>query len=618
MKYALLLSALLISHMFLAPLSVIGKEISIPITLDYELLDALIIGSYFTDPDRTAQIVNEGNGCIELKLSDPSFSGGDGVIHLRSSIFLHVGTPLGDTCMLPYQWQGEIEVSQIPQIDSNWELRFKTTNTTLFNETGQKMESLDIVFDRLLPHVNEYMHNFSVKLAGPIEDLRTFILPMFTAEAQQEAEALLNSIRPGDISINEQRMVVTLHADAHALAQPSQPDSPIYLSDDEIDAFLELWETWDSLLVYLIGMLVEQPLTPEEKQQIINLVLDTRYELVTTMNDRSVQKDFVRVQFLKGWQLISGIIRRHLLQNTAQTSLGYLSFITAGDALTILDELGPAFGVEISRNGLIRLAKILGGESVELRYTPGTNKALQRLFDIEPDAGDAPASEPAEPVTAPETSFFRMLHGIENLVLPAAHAASQPSFSEIKKWQPPARFNEDYLVRIRKLLNTAVTSLVVRKQRSDQLNKIYRDMIPAIAWQESCFKQFVVKDQQLTYLISYNNSSVGLMQVNERIWRGMYDMQRLRWDISYNASAGSDIADLYLQRYCLPKYGKKILSKPELLSQLVYAMYNGGPTQYDKFLKRSSAGKLYDSDRLFAEKYEWVRDQAWENTSRCF
>ncbi|MEJ2058738.1 MAG: hypothetical protein P8X39_12975, partial [Desulfofustis sp.] len=297
MKKLFLTTALLISVIFLAPLIVIGKEISIPITLDYELLDALLIGSYFTGTDQTAEIVNEGNGCIELKLSDPRFSGSDGVVQLRSSIFLHVGTPLGETCMLPYQWQGEIEVSQIPRLDSNWELRFETDKTTLFNEANQKIESLDIVFDRLLPHVNNYRRNFSITLAGPIDDLRTFILPMFTSEAQKEAEALLGSIRPGTISINEQHMIVSLRADARAVDQGSQTDSPVLLSEGEIDTFLELWKTWDSLLVYLIGMLVDQPLSPEEKQQLINLVLDTRYELVTTLNDRSVQRDFVRVQF---------------------------------------------------------------------------------------------------------------------------------------------------------------------------------------------------------------------------------------------------------------------------------------------------------------------------------
>ncbi len=618
MKNLSLIFPLLLTLLFYSPADLSGKEVSIPITLDYELLDALIVGSYFTTPGKTAEILNEGNGCIELKLSDPHFSGGDGVVQLRSSLFLHVGTPLGNSCMLPYQWQGEIEVSQIPRLDSNWELRFETVKTTLFNKANQKIDRLDIVFEHLLPHINNYMGNFSVKLADPVEDLRRTILPMFTAEARHEAEELLRSIRPGDISTTKQNVLITLLADARTLDQANPPSPVTQLSEEEIDAFLRLWETWDSLLVYLIGMLVDQPLSVEEKQQLINLVLDTRYELVTTINDRSVEKDFVRVQFIKGWQLVSAIFRRHLLHNPAQSNMGYLSFITAGDALMILDELGPSFGVEISRDGLIRLARILGGESVELDYAPGTNEALQRLFDIGPEAESSVPPEPADPDAAPDTSFFKIFRAIEGFVLPAVHAAPLPSFSEIKNWQPPAQQSEEYLKRVRKLLDTAVTSLVVRKQRSKGLNKIYRDMIPAIAWQESCFRQFVVKDQKLTYLLSYNNSSVGLMQVNERVWRGIYDLQRLRWDIAYNAGAGSEIADLYLQRYALPKYGKKILSEPELLSRLVYAMYNGGPSQYEKFLKRSSSGEFYDSDKLFAQKYGWVKDQAWEQTSRCF
>jgi hypothetical protein len=128
----------------------------------------------------------------------------------------------------------------------------------------------------------------------------------------------------------------------------------------------------------------------------------------------------------------------------------------------------------------------------------------------------------------------------------------------------------------------------------------------------------VVKDSKLTYLLSYNNSSVGLMQVNERVWRGIYDTQRLRWDIQYNATAGCEIVDLYLQKYALRKYGSDILNKTDTLARLVYAMYNGGPSQYDKFLKRSQTNELYESDRLFAQKYEWVKNGQWQQVEKCF
>ena len=176
------------------------------------------------------------------------------------------------------------------------------------------------------------------------------------------------------------------------------------LTEEEMEQFLELWETWDSLLVFLISVLTEQPLSNSEKEQLIDLLLDTRYEFVTRINDTTLQKDFVRDQFIRAWQLLSAIFRNQLLHNPTENRLGLLSFLTAVDALMILDELGPAFGIEISRNGLIRLAKILGGESIELHYSPNINKALQQLFQAYPEPRESGAEDARTPPPQPETS----------------------------------------------------------------------------------------------------------------------------------------------------------------------------------------------------------------------
>ena len=597
----------------------IAREITIPITLEYELLDALLVQSSFTDTGQTAQLLYEAGGCLELKLSEPHFSGGADVVNLASKIFIHVGTPLGESCFMPYQWDGSIEISQIPQLNSsNWDLTFKTVDTKMFSSDGKEIESFDIVFDRLLPLINEHMQEFAIKLDTPVEDLRTFILPMFSPEARKEAELLLDSIRPGTITATETTLVVNVHADAVEIENTTDTEVVENLTEEELEGFLDLWETWDSLLVFLISMLSEEPLSADEKQQLVDLLLETRYAFVTQINEPSAQKDFVRDQFVEGWQLLSTIFRNHLLDSPAESRLGYLSFLTAVDALMVLDELGPAFGIEISRNGLVRLAKILGGESIELNYSPDINKALQQLFQAYPEQEKSTPENGQTPETDTDTSAHLMLQMIESLFFPSAHAKDLPSFADIQRWQAPKNNFGEYLKRIRDLLEFSFTSLIIRRELPDYLNEIYRTMIPAIAWQESCFKQFVVKDAKLTYLLSYNNSSVGIMQVNERVWRGIYDTQRLRWDINYNASVGCEIVDLYLHKYALRKYGPKILSKTDTLAQLVYAMYNGGPSQYGKFLERSKAKKLYDSDRLFAQKYDWVKNGAWENADKCF
>ncbi len=108
---------------------------------------------------------------------------------------------------------------------------------------------------------------------------------------------------------------------------------------------------------------------------------------------------------------------------------------------------------------------------------------------------------------------------------------------------------------------------------------MYRRMVLTTAWQESCFRQFVLGNDDITYLRSYNQTSVGIMQINERVWRGIYDLQKLRWDIAYNAMTGCEILELYFNRYAMPWMNRQ----PDrdwddgFLAGMLYAMYSGGP-----------------------------------------
>ena len=164
----------------------------------------------------------------------------------------------------------------------------------------------------------------------------------------------------------------------------------------------------------------------------------------------------------------------------------------------------------------------------------------------------------------------------------------------------------EYVSRVRAVLAENSAAVLLRGEIGQQFQAMYTNLIAAMAWQESCFRQFVVKNDKLTYLLSYNQTSIGLMQINERVWRGLYDHSRLRWDIRYNALAGCEIAELYLRKYALkhPVWQKN--GDMELLAQFVYAMYNGGPGEYKKFLARERTEKHYRSDQLFLEKLQSV------------
>ena len=617
----ILLTSIILSGLFFSPRLCSAKEVRIPLSLDYQLLRTLIVQSSYTGPEETAQLVNEGDGCIALILSEPGFSGSDNLINFSSDVYLHAGTPVGGSCLMPLKWEGSIEIVQKPKLDSErWELTFETMETKLYSSDHKPVKSLNLVFDQMLPVINSYAQGFSVKLAPPIQDLKNLILPLFTPAAQKEAEMLLNSIRPGAVTVDNRGLVATIVADAVEMAAPAGGEDIEVLTEAELEAFLELWETWDSLLVYLVSLLSEQKLTEPEKRILVDLILDTRYEFVARINEPAAGKDFARDQFVEGWTQLSQIFRKYFLQNPAGRGLGYVSFITAADALMILDELGPAFGIEISRNGLIRLARILGGESLELIYSPEINKTLQLLFEFDPaqlPEGSSQIAPPREHEQTDDAFLMRFINRAGGYLLPSAYADKLPTFSEIQAWQVPENNLSEYLDKVRDLLKFASTSLVIKKNPPAKIQAIYHTLVPAVAWQESCFRQFVVADNKLTYLLSYNKSSIGIMQVNERVWRGIYDTQRLRWDIRYNAVAGSEIIDLYLQKYALAKSGPGILSDEETLAQLVYAMYNGGPKQYDKFLKRKQKKDFYKTDSLFKQKYSWVKSGSWNNIEKC-
>ena len=138
---------------------------------------------------------------------------------------------------------------------------------------------------------------------------------------------------------------------------------------------------------------------------------------------------------------------------------------------------------------------------------------------------------------------------------------------------------DGYIRRVEKVLAAAAKHCFKEELVPKKYQSLFTKMLPALAWQESCFRQFVVKDSKLTYLLSYNQSSVGLLQVNERVWKDIYRRDRLRWDIRYNSIAGSEIAAMYLQKYALRDAKTASRLDQASMASPVYAMYNGRPSQ---------------------------------------
>src|SRR4029078_2395960 len=98
-----------------------------------------------------------------------------------------------------------------------------------------------------------------------------------------------------------------------------------------------------------------------------------------------------------------------------------------------------------------------------------------------------------------------------------------------------------------------------------------------------CGRQFVVRAVKVTCLRSQSHS-VCIMQVNQKVWRGFYDVERLRWDTAYNLRAGSQILARYVKSYAIP-YAQKHGDDASSIPRAAYAVYNAGPGAVGRFAK---------------------------------
>lgn len=650
-SYRYMTSARIVGLSFIFILFIIGtkavaetKTTTLPLSIDYPLLQSLTIQAAFTDPGKTARLFKSNDGCTSVTISDPYWREQNGKLQLETRVALTAGKGFGDSCLFPVEWQGYVHLDQMPVIYPNWQLGFQPLASAIF-DIQRKPALLSGVITKLVEQwVFPYLAQIRIDLAPPVADLKQALMPMFSAKIRKIAQKTIDSMRPGEVSVHSKHAGISIIIETASTRKEAPAGSPAPLSQEEVADFIRLWETWDAFLVHIILALTEKPLHNDEKQTLLDTLLETRHLFSVELTKEFIEKDFVKAQFLWTWEQLSPIFRRHLTEENPSKGLAYLTFFTALDALAVLDTLGPSLGIEISRDGLIRMARLMGKlPPDQLSYPFGTDQRLRDLLGFEPE--EDPVFDDQQPLQEPpdqdttgqsDTTGQKGVPWQKRLLTffssPAVvYAAENPSNdhtakksriktgikSSIKTWIVPKTGVDHYVKRVRSLLKKTADKVMINNATLKEYKRLFNRIVISTAWQESCFRQFHAKNRKLVYLRSYNGSSVGLMQINERVWRGIYDVNKLRWDIHYNAKAGCEILATYLQRYALKKPQRITSLKPAELAGAVYAMYNGGPRQFDKFLYRLNTGKLFVSDRLYKEKYVWVADDKWSMINQC-
>ena len=607
------------------------KTVSLPISIDYQLLKSLIIKTSFTDPDQTAILINEDDGCRKITISEPSIKEQSSHILFETKVHVVAGTSILNNCVIPIEWEGYLALVQKPIVDSKWKLSFQTVDSTLYDKHHNSTKITGIVWDLAKVHVYEYLENITINLAPPILEFKSVLVEQFPIDLQADVKSMLESMQPGEIHSASAALQIGILTEVPQALNVDADIEREQISTDELEEFINTWEAWDTFLVLMITSLSNEPISQLDRQILLDTLLETRHRFVTGLLNEKEERDFVRDQFISTWESFSPIFRNQLGDDPSKSLLGYLAFFTATDALSALDKISPTMGIEISRNGLIRLARLLAeNESLTLDYNMGVDSKLREVLGLgAPPIASSPVTHMEELEIGPgeinliednDSSLKKLMMLFMGKSAWANTGKSAITFKDILPWVFSKKNIETYVDRIKALLEKTSDAALNDSKIQNKYHDLYRLIVLSTAWQESCFRQFRIRKQKVTYLLSYNRTSVGLMQVNERVWRGMYDRQHLRWDIQYNAAAGCEIIEIYMRKYTLDRIKKNKLDinlNDDSLARIVYAMYNGGPGQFDRILKRKKEGAFYSSDKLYFEKYSWVKNNQWENIRKC-
>lgn len=600
-----------------ASLSATAVEITIPVAVPFDFLTLGVAKQLYTAQGEIAPIWHESD-CRYLYLDHPQFSRQGGVVRFVSHGAGSAGARVFGRCLGPITWRGFVELLATPAITADWQLRLHVDRSTLYGEDWKKGWLTGPIWNAAQRFVPSALAEFGVDLAPPRDEVLSLVRASVSPEDAAQLDAVLRSATAKAVTIDDQGVIVDLALTVpdSALQQrppPTEPEAP--LSTAELEAVEVALQRWDAFLVFVVKDLAADIADPAIREQLLELLLTSRYELLPILAGEvgESEGDPVRALFLETWQRLLEIIQEAQRQGIELDKMTrYAAFLRAGDVLLAIDRAAPGLGLEISADGLRRLARILQPEALEdpLKYSLEPDAALRALFGF---SAELPEEAPLVPLPeeAPQSRFGkgRMVHTAED----SQNGGIEDVRKRLDRWVPEDSEIAEYRLVMDRLLRLTTERELRDAALENRHQPLFRHLVRATALQESCWRQFVRKGNKITYLVS-SAGSIGLMQINRYVWRGFYNLEQVKWNVAYNAEAGAEILLHYLMQYAV---GEEKTGSIDNVARATYAVYNAGPGAVKRYRGKRDSRREKDIDRRFWEIYQGFAADGEADLVRC-
>jgi len=592
----------------LLPLPALALPIELPVSLDYAVVSDALSRQVFQGSEQQAELFRDNLGCNYLTLSDPQVAGTeDGLLRLTTRVRARVGAPVGGRCLLPFAWNGSIETFKEAVVEPNsGRVSFRIKDSNILSGDAGQRQMPGMAWNWIKDQVHPRLGAVTIDFGPAITDLRALLQDALPA----------GDIDPGliasSLNLQSARALPEVITVTFALETPAPPPDWVPLPQDpltaeELATWDAAWQSWDAFATWLVKDLAT-PAEPELRATLTEILLEARHELRDALAAEEREDDPVRSLFLSTWARLAPLLRSADLNLPGARSLELATFISAANALQALDAAAPHLGLTLDSNTLRRMARMLvpAVTEQELAYDAKVDPQLRQLLGLEPEL----AVELPEDTDAAGPFAW--------LIAPARAAAVNPSLVKLlTHWIPSPNDLDRYLRTMEQLLDESIAAERRRGKVSDDYFDLYEDMVRATAWQESCWRQFVKSNGEIKPIQS-SAGSVGLMQINQHVWRNIYDLDALRDNVGYNARAGNEILAHYLVDYAIKRGEHEVRGDIHDLARATYGVYNGGPRHLTRYRRDDTNAYLRGIDAAFWDKYEALRERGTEAVRGCY
>jgi hypothetical protein len=553
-----------------------AAELEIPLRLPLEAIREAL-ASQLVAASSKGFLYREGR-CRYLNLGAPSLASADGRLRVSAPGTAALGLELLGQCQNAVAWRGTLDFTLVPVLDPAGHLRLRVADSKVTDENGSPAAGFIWEMSKryVHPRIERFSYDFGAARDAMLEVVRTAAPAPYREQLTQVLAGLALQqprVQPAGLVVP-----VSLQVPDAWLVAPPATTSAAPLNEAELEALDRALQPWDAFLVYSLKQLALDNADPALRERLFTLLLESRYRLSAILaGEETTAGDPLQALFVDAWSELRKILddSRHVV------------FLDSGDALLALDRAAPGLQVRPSADALRRLARSLrpGGAEDPLAYDWTVDPQLRALFGV---------PEIAEPPAPPRTTSWL------DFLVRTAHAADEPL---LDRWIPRRDELDLYEARIGKLLGETAARELERGSLAAPYDAVYRNLVPSTALIESCWRQYVKRGGKVTYLRSASRS-VGMMQINQRVWRGFYDVERLRWSTAYNVRAGSQILMRYLRDYAIPYAARS--GRPEDAPRAVYAVYNAGPRAVGRFGKENAHPREKRVDGRFWKLYSAI------------